>query len=195
VNDAPPIRRAGPERLADLAGLLGRAFEDDAMIQWPLGFTGTAASIAAMFEILYEVPIHSGMVWEAGEAEGVAVWVPPGHADDLMEADRLARERFAAMVPDGGARYAALWEWIDECLPAEPVWYLDAIAVGQERRGMGVGSALVRFGLAMADRDGVAAFLETSRERNVAYYERFGFRVTHDGDAPGGGPHIWFMRR
>ena len=46
----------------------------------------------------------------------------------------------------------------------------------------------------MAREMGEAAFLETGNPRNVAYYERFGFRTVDDGDAPGGGPHIWFMR-
>jgi hypothetical protein len=38
------------------------------------------------------------------------------------------------------------------------------------------------------------AFLETARPENVGYYERLGFRVVADGDVPGGGPHIWFLR-
>jgi hypothetical protein len=28
----------------------------------------------------------------------------------------------------------------------------------------------------------------------VPLYERHGFRVVDDADAPGDGPHIWFMR-
>jgi hypothetical protein len=27
------------------------------------------------------------------------------------------------------------------------------------------------------------------------YYERFGFDIVTNEDAPDGGPHIWFMRR
>ena len=64
-----------------------------------------------------------------------------------------------------------------------------------ERQGEGIGTALMRDGLARADRDGVAAWLETSIARNAAYYEGFGFRAVVDEDAPDGGPHIWFMRR
>ena len=30
---------------------------------------------------------------------------------------------------------------------------------------------------------------------NVPLYERFGFPVTREADAPDGGPHIWFMPR
>jgi hypothetical protein len=42
---------------------------------------------------------------------------------------------------------------------------------------------------------GVPAFLSTGTPRNVKIYGRSGFRVMDEADAPGGGPHIWFMRR
>jgi hypothetical protein len=48
-------------------------------------------------------------------------------------------------------------------------------------------------GLTAADKTGVV--LETGTARNVSLYERFGFRVVEEADAPGGGPHVWFMRR
>ena len=48
--------------------------------------------------------------------------------------------------------------------------------------------------MARAGADGHPLFLETGVERNVAFYERFGFVVVSEGDAPGGGPHVWFMR-
>jgi hypothetical protein len=40
----------------------------------------------------------------------------------------------------------------------------------------------------------VPAFLETSKPDNLPLYEHLGFRVYAAGDAPHGGPHIWFMR-
>jgi predicted N-acetyltransferase YhbS len=87
-----------------------------------------------------------------------------------------------------------MWEWIADNFLDEPFWYLDHIGVDADHRGGGVGTALIQHGLAFAERDGVPAFLETGRPGNVAYYERRGFRTITDADAPGGGPHIWFMR-
>ena len=72
---------------------------------------------------------------------------------------------------------------------------LDIVAVDPACQGRGTGTALIRHGLALADRDGVPAFLETGKPRNVPYYERLGFRVAEEGDAPDGGPHMWFMLR
>ncbi len=84
---------------------------------------------------------------------------------------------------------------VGEHEPKEPLSYLSHIGVAPERQGEGIGSALMHDGLARADRAGVAAWLETSKATNAAYYERFGFHTVVDEDAPGGGPHIWFMRR
>lgn len=175
--------------------MLGRAFIDEPMIQWPLGGAGDVATVTTMFSTLYETPIGQGLVYEAGDAEGVAVWVPPGGGAALLEADVGSRDRYGPLTLDGGARYGALWSWVESHLPSEPLWYLDALAVDPSRQAKGIGGALLRFGLELGERDGTGAFLETSRERNVGYYERFGFRVVDEGDAPGGGPHIWFMRR
>jgi len=61
-------------------------------------------------------------------------------------------------------------------------------------QGRGVGSALIDFGLSRARAGAASVFLETGTARNVPLYERMGFRVVEDTDAPDGGPHMWFMR-
>jgi predicted N-acetyltransferase YhbS len=58
-----------------------------------------------------------------------------------------------------------------------------------------LGAALIGAGLSQAAAAGVPAFLSTGTRRNVDIYRRSGFRVVEEADAPGGGPHIWFMRR
>jgi hypothetical protein len=44
------------------------------------------------------------------------------------------------------------------------------------------------------DSEGVGAFLESSKERNIAFYARHGFRVTSEVRFPGG-PPLWLMWR
>jgi hypothetical protein len=46
----------------------------------------------------------------------------------------------------------------------------------------------------LVDRDGVGAYLESSKESNVDYYARFGFRVTEEVRLPRG-PRVWLMWR
>ena len=48
--------------------------------------------------------------------------------------------------------------------------------------------------LERCDREGVGAYLESSKERNVAFYGRHGFRVTGETRFPRG-PRLWLMWR
>lgn len=192
VSDWPasvPIVQATTERVPHLAELLGSAFTDDPMLVWPFGI-GRTELVTNFFSAFDERLAALGWLWEAGSGLGVAAWIPPGSDEVMMEVDRSIRPT----LDSAGARHADMWEWIAENFLREPFWYLDHLAVAAEHRGTGLGAALIRHGLDFADRDGVPAFLETARPGNVAYYERRGFRTIAEGDAPGGGPHLWFMR-
>ena len=59
--------------------------------------------------------------------------------------------------------------------PQRPHWYLSGIGTDPPEQGTGVGSTLMRSRLARCDEDGVPAYLESSKERNVPFYERHGF--------------------
>jgi hypothetical protein len=45
------------------------------------------------------------------------------------------------------------------------------------------------------DDEGLPAYLESSKERNVPFYSRHGFKVVKEVPIPGGGPKIWTMWR
>jgi GNAT superfamily N-acetyltransferase len=184
-----PIVRATPDRVPELATLLGRAFEDDPMLVWPFGGS-KLEQFTTFFRAFDEQISGLGWLWEAGQGLGVAAWIPPGNDGVMLDIDRAIRPTLVGAED----RHEEMWEWIAGNFPEEPFWYLDHIGVEAEHRGGGVGTALIQHGLAFADRDMVPAFLETGRPGNVAYYERRGFRTISDDDAPGGGPHIWFMR-
>ena len=61
--------------------------------------------------------------------------------------------------------------------PKEPHWYLPLIGVDPPRQGQGHGAALLKYGLAACDRDGTAAYLESTNPRNVPLYQRHGFEI------------------
>ena len=188
------ITQAAPDRLSVLASVLGRAFVVEPMMRWPLGVHGDIEErITRCFEYFLESLIELGMVWEAGRGTGAAVWIPPDQLDAWEEAQRQD-SRVYALTEDGGRRWDAFWEWVGSKIPDEPLWHLDSVGVEPKAQGLGIGLALIEFGLARARADDAGVFLETGASRNVPYYERFGFRVVEDADAPGGGPHFWFMR-
>ena len=72
--------------------------------------------------------------------------------------------------------------------------YLSIIGTDPAAQGRGVGSALLEPVLRQCDEDGIPAYLESSKERNVAYYARHGFRVRDELTLPRG-PRMWLMWR
>ncbi len=181
-------------RLDALVTVLGRAFVDDPMTRWPLSSGGDMIGrVETMFRLMYG-PLIETAAYEVPDARGFAVWVPPGATEAMFESDARIRSQLAPLTDDGATRYANLWSWIEDHVPDEPVWYLDAIGVDPDHQGTGVGTALIRDGLGRAARDGVPAFLETARAELLDYYRRFGFDVVEDGEHQPGGPHVWFMR-
>ena len=104
----------------------------------------------------------------------------------------------------GVALFTSLWpkvgravrgvETIERAHPREPHYYLAVLGTDPDEQGRGIGSALMQPVLEMCDRDVVPAYLESSKERNVDFYARHGFRVTDELVLPEG-PPVWPMWR
>ncbi len=190
------IRPASVADVASLAGVLARAFARDPMVVWPMVTDeDLVPRIRAMFEEVDRTFAAEGWMYQAADGLGVMTLLPPDSEARQAELDEAVRAALDALAPDGGERYRRMWSWIAETMPPERNWLLDQLAVEPAAQGRGIGAALLRFAIERARADGLPLFLETGSARNVALYERFGFRVMVEGDVPGGGPHIWFMRR
>ncbi len=188
------ISRAGNFRLASLASVFARAFVDDPMMRWSLlGRREPQELLKQCFTYFLQSAVDLGLVWEAGDARGAAVWIPPDSSAGWVE-HPWSQPRILELSDDGGGRYESFWDWIDSRIPDEPLWLLDSIAVDPQVQGQGYGRALIEMGQSKAGATGCGAILSTGTERNVSIYTRCGFRVVDHVDAPDGGPHIWFMR-
>ncbi|HEY1507939.1 MAG TPA: GNAT family N-acetyltransferase [Solirubrobacteraceae bacterium] len=194
-SHATDVRTAGPDRLHALAPMFGRAFVDEPMLRWSLGLEGDLVEmLGCCFGYVLERVLGLGMVREAGGALGAAFWIPPEQPADWEQEHPWSQARITALARDGGRRYDEFWEWVESCAPDEPMWLLDSLAVQPSAQGQGLGRALIDDGLLRARADGIGVWLSTGTGRNVAIYERCGFRVAQAVDPPGGGPQIWFMR-
>jgi GNAT superfamily N-acetyltransferase len=168
---------------------------DEPMMRWPIGAGQDEAidCFTRCFGYFLEAAIPLDWIWEAGEGEGAAAWIPPGRRDPPV-VHPWSQPRILALADDGGRRYEAFWDWVAAHEPTEPLWHLDSIGVSPALQGRGVGRALIEAGLASALADDTGAFLSTGTRANVPIYGRFGFSVYKEADAPDGGPHVWFMR-
>lgn len=109
---------------------------------------------------------------------GAALWSPPEGAPGGTSFLVRSLPHLAALV--GPRHVPEVVRYLGELAhsrPEEPHWYLSMLGTDPVARGTGVGSRLLRAGLARAEADGVPVYLETMNSANLGYYERFGFRV------------------
>ena len=189
------VRTATLEDLSVIVETAARSLDAEEMLRWSFGEDRFEERIRSHFTYYDGENARRGWIRLAADGAGIAVWIPPGAREEHEAIGAAPPGGEAEILGDHAERHAAFWEWVGQHEPSKPLLYLSHIGVVPEHQGEGLGSALMRDGLARADRQGVPTWLETSRVNNVAYYERFGFVTAVDEDAPDGGPHIWFMGR
>lgn len=136
--------------------------------------------------------IPTGHAWMT--PGGSALWAPAGMwRETPREALRLAARTLPGMWRHG-PRVGRGLLGVEGRHPSEPHMYLAAIGVRPEHQRRGLGSALLRPGVARADELTLPAYLESSNPRNVPLYERHGFRVTGQYKLPRG-PTMTLMWR
>jgi GNAT superfamily N-acetyltransferase len=190
-------RRAEAAELPALARMLARAFLDDPVAAWacrpdPLRPRVLERSFGMRLRDLH---VH-GEIWTSDSLESVAVWAPPGRwhttvREDLAYATTLLHPRLILRAP------MVVWGLLgaQRVHPEEPPhWYLAILGTDPAAQGRGLGSTMIGPILEGCDRDGVGAYLESSREENVAFYAQHGFRVTGERRLPRG-PRLWPMWR
>ena len=140
---------------------------------------------------------YGGRAFDCGTAHvlenfaAVALWLPPGAgSDDATLGEVIAQSCGDQILRD----LDAVFEQMARFHPAGDLWFLTLIGVDPAAQGRGLGSALLRHGLAACDRDGLPAYLEATSPRNRALYERHGFRVIEVIQA-GSSPPMWAMIR
>lgn len=179
---------------------LGRAFMTDPMFKWM--FPDEARRSKALNRFL-RVPLEYGLrygrVSQSADGQAVAIWAPPNRPVSMAG---MVRAGFLAMPFRIGigpffkfAGANSTMEKIHHKYMPEPHWYLLIVGVDPELQGRGRGGALVAEGLAQADEANAPCYLETSEERNLAFYERHGFKVIETALLGKGGPPGWGMRR
>ncbi|WP_030662646.1 GNAT family N-acetyltransferase [Streptomyces rimosus] len=191
----PAVRPATRDDLPRALHTLQRAFADYPFTRHTIAADGHLDRLHRFNELfLTRIGMEHGRVWVADEGDAVAVWTTPetiGAGEVFSELGPL----FTEIAGDRAENFAQAEAMMGPHRPTEPVWFLGSVGVDPDRQGRGLGSAVIRPGLDTADEAGVPAFLETSDERNVRFYEHLGFEVTAACVLPGGGPRTWSMLR
>jgi GNAT superfamily N-acetyltransferase len=191
------VRKASSVDTEGLSAALARAFFDDPVMSWLLPRDARRArGLPVVFEMeLTNVHLPHGEVYTTAQLSGGALWAPPGKwrtppASLLRALPRLALA-LGSRIPVALRTIMAM----ERVHPKEPHWYLAVLGTEPASQGKGVGSALMAPVLQRCDREGVAAYLESSKQSNIPFYARHGFEVTGTVSLPGGGPPVWPMWR
>jgi ribosomal protein S18 acetylase RimI-like enzyme len=194
------VRAARRDEAALLGDVLADAFAEDPVFAWliPPQLRGREHRMRMFFTSMSRGYLRLGKpCYLTGDASAGALWARPGAW--AMPLSQVILEA----APNGLAFRRHLFRALGtqqqiEHLHARqsgPHWYLGYLGARRDRQGQGLGTQMLREVLTGADSDGVAAYLESSNERNLSLYERNGFRVVGELQALGHGPTIWRMWR
>jgi ribosomal protein S18 acetylase RimI-like enzyme len=197
AESAPEVRRATSADVPALARMLARAFLDDPVASWAWRPAALRLQALERFQaIRLRQLLVDEEVWTTGDLTCAALWAPPGRWRMTLPqvaalVPSFARPRLLARMP----LVAVGWLDLERKHPSTPAhWYLAVLGTDPSSQGRGLGSAVLRTMLEQCDRDGVAAYLESSKESNIDFYARHGFRVVDELRLLRG-PAMWPMWR
>jgi GNAT superfamily N-acetyltransferase len=181
-----------------VAAALARAFEDDPVMTWIFPRDEERLSRLERAFALY-----LSRIWMPGEQcyaterlFGAALWLPPGQWH-LSGVDQI--RMLPSMISVNGGNLPRLMRVLrrmEALHPKQPEhFYLAVLGVEPEFQGRGFGGALMGPVLERCDREGIPAYLESSKPRNCVLYERHGFKIVDELKLPKGGPPLWPMWR
>lgn len=171
------IRAAHIEEIPAIARLLSQAFYNDPVYQWLFPVKEIRLQKCQhLFTVFLENLVPLGTVSVTPELEGAALWIPPAKGRDWLKG---VKQNLAILWILGGSilRGIRWWLTVESKHPNYPHWYLFLLGVKPEFQRRGVGSALLRPMLEKCDKEQIPVYLDTGNEKNIAFYERQGFRV------------------
>lgn len=182
---------------SDIAQTLADAFQDDPAFSWIImDAVKRRIALPKLFRTIIRSDRKSGMVLSSPASEAATLWRSPGKAKAHMS------EMIGYALPLLDAlgfsltRALILNEAIEAHHPSNnDYWYLHIAGVSPQHQGKGLGGSAIREGLARASAMGKSVLLETATPSNVPLYQRMGFSIRQEWDAPKGGPHFWTMSR
>ena len=191
------VRRATKDDRDTIAAVMASAFSDDPLFMWMAGLTAPDESrLRPMFSDLARVQLakadHELYVNETGD--GAAIWLGVDRwktsVGDLIRTTGGALRTFRTH----GLRAIRTLGAMEKVHPTAPHYYLEYLGTRADRRGRGIGTALMAPMLERCDDEGLPAYLESTPKARSLYH-RHGFVPCGDVALPKGCPPLHPMWR
>ncbi len=194
----PEIRKATEADQEAVIRVMRRAFDADPVVNWFMRQDRKRqAAIEEFFEVLFRIMSYPfGEVVVTTDLTAAALWVPPGRWKHGIFRQLVMLPGFVRCAGRGRIlrTFRGLGN-ISRVHPHEPHFYLLQIGTDPEHQGKGLARRLMEPVLRRCDDEQMGAYLEPSSEKNMVYYQRYGFEVTGQIDLGKGGPPCWSMWR
>ena len=180
-----------------MAATLAGAFRDDPAWSWVFADHETReVGLRAVWSLLLAGAVDYGWVSMVPGAEAATLWIPAGRPELTDAESARIGPLFRELLGPEAGRADALMERFATARPTEPEhYYLSLFGTRPDRRGHGIGMALLAADLARIDAEGTPAYLESTTPANLDRYRSVGFVDHGEIILPNGGPTVTTMWR
>ena len=172
--------------------ILAEAFRDDPVINWTCN---NPPSLDLFFQITLPVFIPHQLSYLDPQGRGAAAWLGPHQKLKWPVKFSSVIKVFKLGGIIGVYRLLLSGMKTEHYHPKIPHYYLFAIGVSPGNKGQGIGTALITEVLRQCDAEGMPAYLENSKEKNLAFYQGHGFKVQQQIRFAKSAPPVWLMWR
>ncbi len=200
--ESPEAKQLVLSDVAQAARVISQAFLDDPLCAFMLPSQRSRLNTLNKFFRLYgEIYIQNQLGYGVGEPlKGIAFWIDPSRPDVSMSIKSLGLffPLLFTHYPLGYLKAKKILKQIDflhHKYASEAHYYLDNIGVLPSEQGKGYSSRLIRPILEKADAENKIAYTDTVTQKNVGFYEHFGFECVEESHIDGTGITIWALYR
>jgi GNAT superfamily N-acetyltransferase len=192
----PEVRQLRSADVPAAAAALVRAFYEDPVLSYMFPDPRTRGrALRRFFNFqLRRTYASRGVAYTTDECRSTAMWMPPRSAPPSA-GDVFAQLPLLFVLGRRAGAALRLVQLVESRHPQTPHYYLGGLGTDPPWQGKGLGSAVLGPVLENCDREGVPAYLESSRESNVPFYRRHGFEVTDEVSMPDSSVRLWLMWR
>ncbi len=170
--------RIKKQNLQNAVTVLDSAFSEDSM--WKEVFDDPKKN-----RILTEVMVrfcltYGTVVSTSDKLEGVMAIAPYGKDMNMLSIIRSGAFLLSMKIGNESKKFKVLSDAVDEAkktLDLDPYIHLLIMGVSQDYQGKGLGGKLVQALIEKSESENKPIYLETQKEDNVFFYEKYGFEV------------------
>ena len=190
------VRRLVPADVTGISEVLARAFYDDPAVEYVFPNSRTRHKTLRRFFAfqLRHTFIPRGECYTTEGLHGGCLWMPPNPVGPGMR-ELLQLVPLVAILKTRLPATLRMLTLMEAHHPRTPHYYLGSIGTDPPWQGKGIGSAIMQPVLERCDEEGMPAYLESSKERNIPFYMRHGFEVSAELRSEDGGLVLWSMWR